>query len=119
MHECLKEEEPDEVCMEFAIISHNVDFISYLYNEYYIDIDLIQCGFYQNLEAFLIYLDLTNDIERCFAHSPEYFDPKLYYYLFEQGALINFIDKYSDTALHYAAHHNIGCPKVRLAQRSI
>ncbi|EAY17994.1 hypothetical protein TVAG_113380 [Trichomonas vaginalis G3] len=74
MNECLKYQTPNKKCMEYAIISHNIDFVSFLMNEYNIEIKLDYCVEYNNLESFLVYVDQTNDI---------------------------------------------GCPKVRLAQRSI
>ncbi|EAY22381.1 hypothetical protein TVAG_378600 [Trichomonas vaginalis G3] len=43
INECLKEQDPDENCMKYAIISNNIDFISFLKNEYEIDINLETC----------------------------------------------------------------------------
>ncbi|EAY01923.1 hypothetical protein TVAG_068900 [Trichomonas vaginalis G3] len=40
MSECLKYQTPDEKCMEYAIISHNIDFVTFLMNEYNIQIRL-------------------------------------------------------------------------------
>ncbi|EAY00781.1 hypothetical protein TVAG_231210 [Trichomonas vaginalis G3] len=74
MSECLKHQRPNKLCMRYAIISHNIDFVSFLMNEYSIQINLSDCGIYNNLDSFLVCYDQTNDI---------------------------------------------GCPKVRLAQRSI
>ncbi|EAY17073.1 hypothetical protein TVAG_297520 [Trichomonas vaginalis G3] len=34
MNQCLKVQSPDYKCMDFAIISHNIDFVSFLKNEY-------------------------------------------------------------------------------------
>ncbi|EAY19505.1 hypothetical protein TVAG_136360 [Trichomonas vaginalis G3] len=34
MSECLKYQKPDENCMDYAIISHNIDFVTFLKNEY-------------------------------------------------------------------------------------
>ena len=33
MSECLKEHDPDEECMKYAIASHNIDFVTFLVNE--------------------------------------------------------------------------------------
>ncbi|EAY19805.1 hypothetical protein TVAG_178490 [Trichomonas vaginalis G3] len=62
MSECLKYQEPDEYCMENAIISHNIDFVTFLINEYNIKIEFEDCTKYKNLESFLVYFDQTNDI---------------------------------------------------------
>ncbi|EAY18652.1 hypothetical protein TVAG_062570 [Trichomonas vaginalis G3] len=50
MSECLKYQKPDDDCMKYAIISHNIDFVTFLMNEYNIEIDLFYCGLYNNLE---------------------------------------------------------------------
>ncbi|EAY08673.1 hypothetical protein TVAG_079310 [Trichomonas vaginalis G3] len=50
MSECLKVQTPNKSTMEYAIISHNIDFISFLMNEYNIDIDLDQCCKYHNIQ---------------------------------------------------------------------
>ncbi|EAY01531.1 hypothetical protein TVAG_217690 [Trichomonas vaginalis G3] len=55
MSECLKHQEPDKECMEYAIISHNIDFITFLVNEYGLSIDLFACGNYNNLDSFLVF----------------------------------------------------------------
>ncbi|EAY03067.1 hypothetical protein TVAG_171650 [Trichomonas vaginalis G3] len=47
MSECLKYQTPNFKCMEYAIISHNIDFVTFLMNEYKIDIDLSVCGLYR------------------------------------------------------------------------
>ncbi|EAX99936.1 hypothetical protein TVAG_159560 [Trichomonas vaginalis G3] len=49
MHECLKEYDPDYESMKHSIISHNIDFITYLANEYDLEIQLFYCGIYNNL----------------------------------------------------------------------
>ncbi|EAX85714.1 hypothetical protein TVAG_553410 [Trichomonas vaginalis G3] len=67
MSECLKYEKPNKECMEYAIISHSIDFVTFLVNEYGYKIDVIYCVLYNNLESFLAYFDQTNNIHRCFA----------------------------------------------------
>ncbi|EAY16508.1 hypothetical protein TVAG_348180 [Trichomonas vaginalis G3] len=106
MSECLKYHEPDMKCMEYAIISHNIDFITFLVNEYNIEINLEYCGLYNNLESFLVYFDQTNDINKCFVYSPIFNIPSLLEYFLSHGANINGKDKYGDTALHMAAWKN-------------
>ncbi|EAY03946.1 hypothetical protein TVAG_314760 [Trichomonas vaginalis G3] len=52
MNECLKVQKPGEGCMLYAIISHNIDFVTFLMNEHNIKIDylyLIFCIKYNNL----------------------------------------------------------------------
>ncbi|EAY03496.1 hypothetical protein TVAG_450690 [Trichomonas vaginalis G3] len=150
MSECLKYQKPDEACMGYAIISHNIDFVTFLMNEHNIKIDLEYCGKYKNLESFLVYFDQTNDINKCFVQSVMFNISSLCEYFLSHGANINekynektalfyaaefnsketaklLISKganinekyYGETLLCYAAEYNIGCPKVRLAQRSI
>ncbi|EAY11610.1 hypothetical protein TVAG_081820 [Trichomonas vaginalis G3] len=64
MSECLKYQKPNEKCMKYAIMSHNVDFVTYLMNEHNIPIDINMCIYYDNIQAFLIHFDQSNDMER-------------------------------------------------------
>ncbi|EAY00139.1 hypothetical protein TVAG_330680 [Trichomonas vaginalis G3] len=69
MSECLKHQIPNKACMEYAIISHNIDVVTFLMNEYNIEINLEDCGIYNNIESYLVYFDQTNDINKCFVYS--------------------------------------------------
>ncbi|EAY21413.1 hypothetical protein TVAG_198520 [Trichomonas vaginalis G3] len=104
--ECLKYQKPDEECMKYAIISHNNDFVTFLMNEYNIQIDLYYCGIYNNLESFLVYFDQTNDFKNCFIYSAMFNIPSLCGYFLSFGANINDKDDDRNTALHYAAGCN-------------
>ncbi|EAY05836.1 ankyrin repeat protein, putative [Trichomonas vaginalis G3] len=117
MSECLKYQKPDDECMKYAIISHNIDFVTFLMNEYNIEIDLDYCGMYNNLESFLIYFDQTNDINKCFANSAMFNIQFLHiaaeYNCYETAELlisqcinINIKTILGKTALHIAAHNN-------------
>ncbi|EAY11538.1 ankyrin repeat protein, putative [Trichomonas vaginalis G3] len=103
MSECLKYQTPDEACMKYAIISHNIDFVTFLMNEFNIEIDLYYCGKYNNLESFLVYFDQTNDVNKCFINSASFEIPSLCEYFLSHGASINEKDKNGQTALHKAA----------------
>ncbi|EAY02297.1 hypothetical protein TVAG_275710 [Trichomonas vaginalis G3] len=63
MSECLKYQQPNKYCMEYAIISHNIDFVTFLMNEHNFEIDLYSCGIHKNLESFLVYFDQTKDFK--------------------------------------------------------
>ncbi|EAY09570.1 ankyrin repeat protein, putative [Trichomonas vaginalis G3] len=106
MSECLKYQKPNYKCMEYAIISHNIDFVTFLMNEYNLEIDLIDCGNYNNIESFLVYFDQTNDINKCFVCSPMFNIPSFLKYLLSHGANINDKNKNGQTTLHIAAMHN-------------
>ncbi|EAY04784.1 ankyrin repeat protein, putative [Trichomonas vaginalis G3] len=106
MNECLKYRKPDKWCMTYAIISHNIDFVAFLRNEYKIEIDLYDCGLFNNLEAFLVYFDQTNDIDNCFIYSTMFNIPALCEYFLSQGANINYKNQEEITALHLAAIKN-------------
>ncbi|EAY22938.1 hypothetical protein TVAG_076850 [Trichomonas vaginalis G3] len=106
MSECLKYQQPNKKCMEYAIISHNIDFVTFLMNEYNIKIDLEYCGRFNNLESFLVYFNQTNDFNKCFIYSMIFGLLSLYEYFISHGANINEKDKYGETALHFAAIYN-------------
>ncbi|EAX88819.1 ankyrin repeat protein, putative [Trichomonas vaginalis G3] len=106
MSECLKYQTPNEKCMEYAIISHNIDFVTFLMNEYNLEIDLDYCGWYCNLESFFVYFDQTNDIDECFINSAMFNIPSLCEYFLSNGININEKDNSGKTALHNAARYN-------------
>ncbi|EAY16918.1 hypothetical protein TVAG_150690 [Trichomonas vaginalis G3] len=89
MSECLKYHVPDNNCMKYAIISHNIDFVTFLMNEYNMEINLTYCAEYNNLESFLVYFDQTNDIDKCFIYSPLFNIPSLCEYFLSLGVDIN------------------------------
>ncbi|EAY10968.1 hypothetical protein TVAG_446700 [Trichomonas vaginalis G3] len=106
LNECLKVHKPDNECMEYAIISHNIDFVTFLMNEHNIKIDIELCFKYNNLQSFLVYLDQTNDINTCFVYSPNFHLSSLLEYFISNGADINSNDEYGCTPLHYTAMNN-------------
>ncbi|EAY05440.1 hypothetical protein TVAG_197410 [Trichomonas vaginalis G3] len=107
MSECLKFQRPNFVCMVFAVISHNIDFVSFLMNEYNLRIDLTSCGTYNNLQSFLVYLDQTKDINSCFVYSPLFRIPSVCEYLLSHGASVNAKDEMWKTALQVAAMNDL------------
>ncbi|EAY15113.1 hypothetical protein TVAG_392300 [Trichomonas vaginalis G3] len=105
MSECLKYQEPDYKCMEYAIISHNIDFVTFLMNEYNLEIEIGTCGFYNNLESFLVYFDQTNEVNEFFIYSAMFDNPSLCEYFLSLGANVNeYI--YGETALEIATRNN-------------
>ncbi|EAX72006.1 ankyrin repeat protein, putative [Trichomonas vaginalis G3] len=128
MSECLKNKKPDDKCMEYAIISHNINLVSFLMHEHNLHINLYCCGKYNNLESFFVYYVQTNDINECFAFSTMFNIPFLWEIFLSNGANINVrtalfvfeannnnnlhsetIEKKAEegiTALHYAAINN-------------
>ncbi|EAY10364.1 hypothetical protein TVAG_109480 [Trichomonas vaginalis G3] len=106
LSECLKYQTPDEKCMFYAIISHNIDFVTLLVNEHNIEINLYYCGKYNNLESFLVYYDQTDDFNNCFINSPLCNILSLCEYFLSHDANINEKDKNGRTALHNAAENS-------------
>ncbi|EAY02930.1 hypothetical protein TVAG_040800 [Trichomonas vaginalis G3] len=106
MNECLKVIKPDQACMEYAIMSHNIDFVSFLMNEYRLKIDLNWCCKYKNLQAFLVYLDYTQDITNCFLYSPCFNIPALCEYFMSHGFDIRTKNENGSTVMHFASYFN-------------
>ncbi|EAX93924.1 ankyrin repeat protein, putative [Trichomonas vaginalis G3] len=102
MSECLKHQTPDEFCMKYAIISHNIDFVTFLLNEYNIQIDLECCGEYNNIESFLVSFDQTYDLNKFFVYSTIFNISSLCEYFLLNGANINAKNIDGKTALHIA-----------------
>ncbi|EAX65693.1 hypothetical protein TVAG_307340, partial [Trichomonas vaginalis G3] len=85
MSECLKFQKPNQECMKHAFISHNIDFVTFLLNEYNLEINLNYCEWYNNLESFLVYFDQTNDVNKCFLYSARLNIPSLLEYFLSHG----------------------------------
>ncbi|EAY09483.1 hypothetical protein TVAG_102320 [Trichomonas vaginalis G3] len=102
--ECLKNKQPDKETMKSAIISHNVDFVTYLMNEHKLNIDVEYCCKFNNLQAFAVYLDESEDINinNCFIYSPWFGIPDLCVYLIEHGADVNTKDGRKNNAFFKA-----------------
>ena len=108
MNECLKEQDPDDSCMEYAIIAHNIDFISFLMNEFELKIDLTYCVYFNNFPALLVYLDQTKDINSFFIASILLDIPMIYKFFLSVGIDVNVQAKIGTTALQAAISiHNI------------
>ncbi|EAY05385.1 ankyrin repeat protein, putative [Trichomonas vaginalis G3] len=106
MSECLKYQKPNKDCMEYAIISHNIDFVTFLMNEYNIEINVKYCIDYNNLESFLVYFDQTNDFNECFLYSSMFDIASLCEYFLLHGVDINAKNNNGQTALHYSASND-------------
>ncbi|EAY21237.1 hypothetical protein TVAG_166120 [Trichomonas vaginalis G3] len=107
MSECLKYQKPNQECMKYTIISHKIDFVTFLMNEYDIRIDLRQCGGYNNLESLLVYFDKTALhylIGYCFIYSACFNIPSLCEYFISLGT--NIIVKDGREALYNAVKYN-------------
>ncbi|EAY19700.1 ankyrin repeat protein, putative [Trichomonas vaginalis G3] len=89
MSECLKFQKPDQKCMKYAIISHNIDFVTFLMNEYNIPIDVDYCIKYNNIEAFLVLLDQTQNIKQSLVYASGFDIPSLCEYLTLHNADVN------------------------------
>ncbi|EAY09323.1 ankyrin repeat protein, putative [Trichomonas vaginalis G3] len=107
IHKCLKAEQPNETCMEYAIISHNIDFVTFLMNEYGLEINLMECIKYHNFQAFLVYLDQTDDINQCFIYSACFHNPCFCEYFLSKGADVNSkTEDWGQTAIFYATEYD-------------
>ena len=106
INECMKVHALNHTIMEYAILSHNIDFVSFLNNEHKIAFNLDYCWKYNNLQVFLMYLDMSHDINYCFCISPYFKIPSLCQYLISLGANINEKDYFGKTVLMHAAIAN-------------
>ncbi|EAX96085.1 ankyrin repeat protein, putative [Trichomonas vaginalis G3] len=108
MSECLKVVQPDKACMDYALISHNIDFVTFLMNTYNVELEGKMCAVYHNLQAFFVLLDQTTDINSCFIKSSSFNIPSICEYFLSRGADINArsVDKFRFTALHNAIEYD-------------
>ena len=107
INECLKYQIPDDESMKYTIASHNLDFVTFLMYEHNLKIDLEECANSNNLNAFFVYFDQTNDVNECFVHSPLFGIPSLCEFFRMQ---VSDIDAKSISlgysALHLTANYN-------------
>ncbi|EAY15353.1 ankyrin repeat protein, putative [Trichomonas vaginalis G3] len=108
MSECLKVQKPLLSSTEYAIVSHNIDFISFLVNEYRLSINLYLCCDYYNLPAFLMYCDQKHLIGSCFVLSPAFRNLSFCDYLLSHYSInINNRDWSGRTVLNTAILYNV------------
>ncbi|EAY02106.1 hypothetical protein TVAG_372510 [Trichomonas vaginalis G3] len=105
INECLKYCTLSNECMDFAIISHNVDFISFLLQKQ-LTINLFNCSCFNNLQAFLIFFDNCDDLNYCFSFSSLFDIPSLCQFFIDKGCDIDAVDEMLQTALFKAASIN-------------
>ncbi|EAX88824.1 hypothetical protein TVAG_025920 [Trichomonas vaginalis G3] len=91
-------------CMKFAIISHNIDFVTYLMNEHAMKISPYECSWYLNILAFIVYMDSIKDFNKGFVESLRFNHPALCEYFLSKGAKIDNNSSH-ETVLHYAAEY--------------
>ncbi|EAX91686.1 ankyrin repeat protein, putative [Trichomonas vaginalis G3] len=105
MIECLKYIVPDEKCMDYAIISHNIDFVTYLMNVKELGIYHYMCGFHRNIHLFFMCLSQEKNLQRSLVCSIYFNILPLCQLLISNGANIaEQVDGLS--ALHIAAENN-------------
>ncbi|EAX97972.1 hypothetical protein TVAG_017440 [Trichomonas vaginalis G3] len=104
--ECLKFQKVDKECMKYAIISHNIDFVGYLMDQanYFINLDL--CFDFNNLSAFFVYLDKTNDVNIGLIYAVNFNLYSIIDVLVSHGASLDTKDDDDVTLLHRAATWN-------------
>ncbi|EAX97995.1 hypothetical protein TVAG_114470 [Trichomonas vaginalis G3] len=110
LNECLKYQKPDSKCMECAIVSHNIDFITFLMNEFRLKISLDWCYKYKNLTALYVYLENNavhnrnaEEILHQIAWNQEI---KFLNLLIMFKVNLNLVDHLGMTPLHYAAEND-------------
>ncbi|EAY07143.1 hypothetical protein TVAG_343070 [Trichomonas vaginalis G3] len=99
--ECLKKQKPNYRCMKYAIMSHNIDFVTYLIDVHNIKIDVRDCEYFNNLQVFFVYLDRTNDFTKCIIYSPAFNIPSVCEYFLSNSEHIN------DEEFHFLSYRKI------------
>ncbi|EAY22427.1 hypothetical protein TVAG_379060 [Trichomonas vaginalis G3] len=121
MHECLKTCYPNEKCMTNAIISHNIDFVTFLMNEYELAINIEECQRYHNIQAFLVYYDCINmnDINDCYIQSINFNHIGIIEKILFLGADINAKTKSGGTVLYFVLQRKLNILAEFLLSRGI
>ncbi|EAY18954.1 hypothetical protein TVAG_146980 [Trichomonas vaginalis G3] len=101
--ECWKSQKPNKQCMNYAIITHNMNRVIHLAYDYDIEIDLLQCSLHKNLQALFLGLEKNNNISKCFIYASLFNIKLLNIYFMIHGAKVNYKDENGETALHFSA----------------
>ncbi|EAY06644.1 hypothetical protein TVAG_322640 [Trichomonas vaginalis G3] len=110
VNECLKQTKPDSDYMWHAIVSHNMDFVSFLATEFHKYIHLEDCKFYDNLSVLFFATMLNYSLDECLFYAAYFNIPSLCEYLISHGAGLDYLNDSDDrTPIHNAAYYN--CPK--------
>ncbi|EAX96673.1 hypothetical protein TVAG_489550 [Trichomonas vaginalis G3] len=110
MSECLKVVQPNANTMRYAIISHNIDFVSFLVNEYNLPVDSHYYYDYDNLEAFFITLDHDKNFKERLCDAMHFRIPSLCKYFILHGADLNQRDHFCNDGgypIHLAVQYNM------------
>ncbi|EAY05807.1 hypothetical protein TVAG_202640 [Trichomonas vaginalis G3] len=107
MNECLKFQTPDDECMDYVITSYNIDFVTFIMENYNIEIDPFHCENVFNLQAYFLHFFHTNDLPTCFTHSPFFYNKSLCEFLLSHGADVNQEGVDGRFVLDYACLKNI------------
>ncbi|EAX92038.1 hypothetical protein TVAG_141550 [Trichomonas vaginalis G3] len=105
--ECMKAKKPNWGCMMNALVSHHNDYVLLLLKDKEFKINLETCVNHNNLQAFLIYLDQTNEMGECFQYSGGFNLPGLCEYFLSHGVSVNNQDENVKMSIYHAAYH--GC----------
>ncbi|EAY08869.1 hypothetical protein TVAG_051040 [Trichomonas vaginalis G3] len=106
--ECLQNVKPDNYSMNFAVASHNIEFVTYLLNNYTFDVDLRICYNYNNLQSFLLFIDTFKLCSSGLLYISEFMGNNiLAKYFIEKGCDVDIKEKLSfKTPLHFAIENN-------------
>ncbi|EAY09250.1 hypothetical protein TVAG_133070 [Trichomonas vaginalis G3] len=98
--ECLKYKTPDKFSMNYAIVSHNNDFVSFLLTQYDIPCYTYLCHLYNNIDAALIYYDIKRIFKENLTWICKFKIPSLCKYFILHGADI-YLEDYKDNPATY------------------
>ncbi|EAY22787.1 ankyrin repeat protein, putative [Trichomonas vaginalis G3] len=104
--DCSKVQKPDYKSMRGALLSHNIDFILYLFNEHKIEINLSDSLFANNLQAIFMYYEKTSDLINSFVYSASFNIPAVSQYFLTHRVNINAKSKLESCAIHHAVQFN-------------
>ena len=107
LNECLKTQKPDLTCMKYALKSHNIHFVTYLMNEFKIELTIDDCCLNNNLQALFILLDQTKDINNIFFSSLFFHSPVLIEYFISKGVNVNMKRIDRNNIFHLAVKENL------------
>ncbi|EAY16408.1 ankyrin repeat protein, putative [Trichomonas vaginalis G3] len=107
INECLKAVSPGGYAHACALMTHNIDFVTYLMNEHDIIPKPYYCGLYCNTQSLFIYLAETKDIYECIKYSPIFGIPSLCEYLLSHWPDVEMKSgEHQGSALHKAAEYH-------------
>lgn len=104
--ECMANQKPTNECIYNSCAAHQMDFMIYFLNNEDYKIIPRTCAKFRNLQAYLLCIDLNENINKNLEYSPLFHIPHICELLIQKGANVNAKGEDGKTPLHYTIEYD-------------